>query len=93
MCQQSTVIREITNKTATPYGIFDIRALMSRGIMFDSDVLIVTEHSVKKYVQTLIINEPKESPYSNNVSQNCCKVLKWIRYSEFELKDCSLTKI
>ena len=77
MCQQSTVIREITNKTvATPYGIFDIRAFMPRGIMFDGDVHIVTEHSVKKYIQTLIINEPKESPYSNNVSQNCCKVLK-----------------
>ena len=77
MCQQSTVNREITNKTvATPYGIFDIRALMSRGIMFDSDVFIATEHSVKKYIQTLIINEPKDSPYSNNVSQNCCKILK-----------------
>ena len=74
MCQQSTVIREITNKTATPYGIFDIRALMSRGIMFDSDVFIATDHSV--YIQTLIINEPKDSLYSNNASQNCCKILK-----------------
>ena len=75
MCQQSTVIREIMNKAvATPYGIVDIRALMPRGIMFDSDVFIATDHSV--YIQTLIINEPKESPYSNNVSKNCCKILK-----------------
>ena len=75
ICKQSTVNREIKNKTvATPYGIFDIRALMPRGIMFDSDVFIATDHSV--YIQTLIINVPKDSLYSNNVSQNCCKVLK-----------------
>lgn len=109
MCHQSTVHRAITNKTvATPYGIFDIRALMPRGIKSDSDVRIATDHSVKKYIQTLIINEPKDSPYSDSdivyflegrgITISRRTVAKYrndldIANSNERLKDYSLTKI
>lgn len=66
MCHQSTVHRAITNKTvATPCGIFDIKELMPRGIKSEEGEHIATDHSVKKYIQTLITNEPKDSPYSD----------------------------
>ena len=67
MCHQSTVHRAIANKTvATPCGIFDIKALMPKEIKSDKNAHIVTDYSVKKYIQTLINNEPKDSPYSDS---------------------------
>ena len=67
MCHKSTVHRAIANKTvATPCGIFDIKALMPKEIKSDKNAHIVTDYSVKKYIQTLINNEPKDSPYSDS---------------------------
>lgn len=67
MYHQSTVHRAITNKTvATPFGIFDIKELMPKEIKSDKNKHVVTDHSVKKYIQTLINNEPKDSPYSDS---------------------------
>ena len=67
MCHQSTIHRAISNKTvSTPCGIFDIKELMPKEIKSEKSETIVTDHSVKQYIQTLINNEPKNSPYSDN---------------------------
>lgn len=67
MCHQSTVHRAIANKTLiTPCGTFDIKALMPKGIKSKESEQIATDYSVKKYIQTLITNEPKNSPYSDS---------------------------
>lgn len=67
MCHQSTVHRAIANKTvSTPYGIFAVKELMPKEIKSEKGETIATDHSIKQYIQTLINNEPKNSPYSDS---------------------------
>ena len=67
MCHQSTVHRAIMNKTiSTPLGIFNIKDLMPKEIKSDKNKCVITDHSIKKYIQALINNEPKNSPYSDS---------------------------
>lgn len=67
LCHPSTVHRAIMNKTvATPQGIFDIKSLMPKELKSEGSDDVATDHSVKKYIQKLINNEPKNSPYSDN---------------------------
>jgi RNA polymerase sigma-54 factor len=62
---ESTVNRAVLNKSiATPRGIFELRSLLPREIK--SCESRVSDHSIKEYMKTLIKNEPKNDPYSDN---------------------------
>ncbi|GHU11247.1 hypothetical protein FACS189449_02320 [Alphaproteobacteria bacterium] len=64
---ESTVHRAISEKiVVTPRGTFDIKALLPKEIKSTSCDKVVSDYSIKEYMKTLINNEPKDNPYSDD---------------------------
>ncbi|GHU16973.1 RNA polymerase sigma-54 factor [Alphaproteobacteria bacterium] len=69
---ESTAHRAISEKTVvTPRGTFDIKALLPKEVKTTDCENVVSDYSIKEYMKTLINNEPKDNPYSDDHIVSC----------------------